>query len=102
MLFILSWLFKRSKILNLTVNCPIGYYLNISKKECQECPKGFYQDSEAQVGCKSCPLGMSTVGKRSQNSSDCKSSWSRIIRIVSDSAILLYYYIYVLKVLKYD
>ena len=76
MLFILSWLFELSKILNLTVtvNCPIGYYLNISKKECQECPKGFYQDSEAQVECKSCPLGMSTVDKRSQNSSDCKGS----------------------------
>ncbi|XP_020610476.1 sushi, von Willebrand factor type A, EGF and pentraxin domain-containing protein 1-like isoform X1 [Orbicella faveolata] len=56
----------------LCVNCPIGYYLNISKNECQECRKGFYQDSEAQVECKSCPLGMSTVDKRSQNSSYCK------------------------------
>ena len=84
-----------SIIINLTVNCPIGYYLNSSKKECQECPKGFYQDSEAQVECKSCPLGMSTVEKRSQNSSDCKGN-ERIVRIVSNIAVFLDCYIFIL------
>ena len=54
------------------VNCAVGTYLNTSMGECLDCLKGSYQQSEAQLHCNLCPAGMSTVGVRASNVSECK------------------------------
>ena len=51
------------------VNCPVGYFFNIT--DCEACPVDQYQDEEAQSFCFDCPTGTSTFGgrgaKRSEN-----------------------------------
>uniref|UniRef100_H2Z1V1 Sushi, von Willebrand factor type A, EGF and pentraxin domain-containing protein 1 n=1 Tax=Ciona savignyi TaxID=51511 RepID=H2Z1V1_CIOSA len=55
-----------------TFNCPIGTYYDVSLIECISCPVGFYQDDEAQLSCKACPLHTSTPGNHTRSLEECK------------------------------
>lgn len=37
--------------------CPVGSYHDMSKDECLDCPRNYYQDLDAQTVCKRCPEG---------------------------------------------
>ncbi|XP_031572412.1 low-density lipoprotein receptor-related protein 6-like isoform X2 [Actinia tenebrosa] len=47
------------------VNCPVGYYHNVSQDNCEMCPVDSYQDKEGQVDCMKCKEGLSTLGLQS-------------------------------------
>ncbi|XP_061173454.1 sushi, von Willebrand factor type A, EGF and pentraxin domain-containing protein 1-like [Saccostrea echinata] len=51
------------------IDCPFGTYS--FSNNCPLCPLGSYQDEEAQIYCKPCPLGMKTTAEGSQNISEC-------------------------------
>ncbi|XP_072028612.1 signal peptide, CUB and EGF-like domain-containing protein 2 [Amphiura filiformis] len=54
----------------LCTACFLGTY-NVNGG-CEGCPIGTYQDEKAQIECKLCPEGMSTLRTGSQNITDCK------------------------------
>ncbi|WAR06501.1 LOW QUALITY PROTEIN: SRPX2-like protein, partial [Mya arenaria] len=51
------------------VPCGSGSYLNVDY--CEPCPVGFYQDKDAQLSCKLCPSGKTTLGEGSDLVMDC-------------------------------
>ncbi|XP_072028613.1 uncharacterized protein [Amphiura filiformis] len=54
----------------LCTACFLGTY-NVNGG-CEGCPIGTYQDEKAQIQCKLCPEGMSTLRTGSQDITDCK------------------------------
>ncbi|XP_059150899.1 signal peptide, CUB and EGF-like domain-containing protein 1 isoform X2 [Physella acuta] len=45
-----------SQLINNTcIGCSFGTFYDSEKKKCQPCPRGTYQDKEAQTTCKECP-----------------------------------------------
>ena len=45
------------------VNCPLGSFHDFASNECIPCPKGSYQNQEAQSKCIPCPQFTSTREK---------------------------------------
>ncbi|KAL9960408.1 hypothetical protein ACROYT_G033860 [Oculina patagonica] len=59
--------------INCTVNCPLGYFFNISG--CQPCGEDHYQDQKARTSCIPCPSGTSTFGQvASKEREDCRTN----------------------------
>ncbi|XP_031559986.1 uncharacterized protein LOC116296157 isoform X2 [Actinia tenebrosa] len=59
------------------VACPVGTYHNTTLDRCIDCNKGWYQETEGQESCSACPVGMSTVGSKAKNKTDCKAYCKR-------------------------
>lgn len=53
----------------LCIDCPPGTYSKSG--DCITCSVGTYQDESGQSSCKSCPEGLTTEYKGSQNITDC-------------------------------
>lgn len=45
------------------VDCPAGYRCPAPDQNPQECPDGYYQDTEGNAVCKACPGGQSCLNK---------------------------------------
>ncbi|XP_038050781.1 sushi, von Willebrand factor type A, EGF and pentraxin domain-containing protein 1-like [Patiria miniata] len=52
--------------------CTTGVMFNSSTGECQFCPRGFYQDQQAQFSCIPCPPGNSTAEQGAKNVTLCQ------------------------------
>ena len=70
---ILDIAFEQLFLLLQKVNCPAGSYHNAGLNKCVHCPKGMFQNKEAQTQCISCPTSTSTQQEfGAKNSTDCK------------------------------
>jgi hypothetical protein len=54
--------------------CPQGTMLDVGRKKCKECPKGFYQDQAMQSVCQQCPQDTSTESTGAISKDDCVNS----------------------------
>ncbi|XP_070536067.1 uncharacterized protein [Ptychodera flava] len=52
-------------------SCPVGTFHDKASMDCVRCPKGYYQDEEAQMLCKSCPENSTTLGDGIFTATDC-------------------------------
>ncbi|XP_060566250.1 sushi, von Willebrand factor type A, EGF and pentraxin domain-containing protein 1-like, partial [Ruditapes philippinarum] len=51
--------------------CPVGYLLNSTSNQCEQCPVGQYKDVESESTCKSCPSGYTTQESGSKSQTEC-------------------------------
>ncbi|XP_038050592.1 sushi, von Willebrand factor type A, EGF and pentraxin domain-containing protein 1-like isoform X2 [Patiria miniata] len=56
----------------ICVNCPSGTRYKLSIGDCVPCGKATYQDEEAQLTCKLCPPGTTTIGTGAFQSAHCQ------------------------------
>ncbi|CAB3359889.1 Hypothetical predicted protein [Cloeon dipterum] len=54
--------------------CKRGYYHNIHSGECEQCPKGYYQDKEGETHCIKCPGETTTDSAAATDINQCKST----------------------------
>ncbi len=54
--------------------CAAGSFLVTSAKQCQQCPRGTYQDESLQTSCKPCPADHTTPGPGAVKPSQCYST----------------------------
>ncbi|CAH1277139.1 SVEP1 [Branchiostoma lanceolatum] len=54
----------------VTVSCPAGTFANGTS--CQDCPPGFYQETEAQTSCLPCLNGTTTYYPRAVSAAECR------------------------------
>ncbi|XP_019628225.1 PREDICTED: sushi, von Willebrand factor type A, EGF and pentraxin domain-containing protein 1-like [Branchiostoma belcheri] len=57
---------------DLCINCALGSFYNVSTGVCDLCKSGTFQDEEAQLECKTCEEGYSTVGDHATNFTECR------------------------------
>ncbi|XP_022082655.1 sushi, von Willebrand factor type A, EGF and pentraxin domain-containing protein 1-like [Acanthaster planci] len=52
--------------------CTAGTMYNASTVECQLCPRGSYQEEQAQLTCIPCPPGTTTAAEGTKNATSCR------------------------------
>ena len=67
--------------------CPQGTMLDVGRKKCKECPKGFYQDQPMQSVCQQCPQDTSTESTGAISKDDCVNRYVMPMRF-GDAIIL--------------
>ena len=60
------------------VNCPVGSYHDVNLKRCVSCPRGTFQNKEAQTNCTTCPQFTSTSegNKVAKSIEECKGTFT--------------------------
>ena len=61
-----SGISTRSLFFHLKVDCGRGKEPNSTDDDCQDCPTGYYSDTEDSSACQECAAGSTTLGTGSE------------------------------------